>query len=52
MRVVILIATGMHTKRFKPCIAFLAFTAYNWELCCNTDLIQKKAFSVQNMMVQ
>ena len=38
---VILIAIGMHTK---PCIAPLAFTAYNWESCCNTDLIllQKK----------
>ena len=48
---VILIAIGMHTK---PCIASLAFTACNWELLCNTDLIllQKKAFSAQNMMVQ
>ena len=33
---VILIAIGMHTK---PCIASLAFTARNWESCCNTDLI-------------
>ena len=33
---VILIAIGMHTK---PCIASLAFTACDWELCCNTDLI-------------
>ena len=48
---VILIAIGMHTK---PCIASLAFTACDWELCCNTNLIlqQKKAFSAQNMMVQ
>ena len=48
---VILIAVGMHTK---PCIASLAFTACNWESCCNTDLIllQKKAFSAQNVMVQ
>ena len=40
----ILIAIGMHTK---PCIASLAFTAYDWESLCNTDLIllQKKAFS-------
>ena len=48
---VILIAIGMHTK---PCIASLPFTACNWELHCNTDLIllQKKAFSAQNVMVQ
>ena len=48
---VILIATGMHTK---SCIASLAFTACNWELLCNTDLIllQKKAFSAKNIMVQ
>ena len=48
---VILIAIGMHTK---PCIASLAFTACNWESRCNTDLIliQKKAFSAQNVMVQ
>ena len=40
----------MHTK---PCIDSLAFTACNWELLCNIDLIllQKKAFSTQNMMV-
>ena len=48
---VILITIGMHTK---PCIASLASTACNWELRCNTDLIllQKKAFSAQNVMVQ
>ena len=48
---VILIAIGMHTK---PCVASLAFTACDWELRCNTDLIllHMKAFSVQNMMVQ
>ena len=48
---VILIAIGMHTK---PYIASLAFTACNWEWRCSTDLIllQKKAFSAQNMMVQ
>ena len=48
---VILITIGMHTK---PCIASLVFTACNWELRCNTDLIllQKKAFSAQNVMVQ
>ena len=48
---VILITIGMHTK---PCIVSLAFTACNWESHCNTDLIllQKKAFSAQNMMVQ
>ena len=48
---VILIAIGMHTKQF---IASLTFTASNWESLCNTDLIllQKKAFSAQNMMVQ
>ena len=48
---VILITIGMHTK---PCIASLAFIACNWESLCNTDLIllQKKAYSVQNMMVQ
>ena len=48
---VILIAIGMHTK---PCIASLTFTACNWELLCNTDLIlvQKKGFSAQNMMVR
>ena len=47
---VILITVGMHTK---PCIASLAFTAFNWELRCNIDLIllQKKAFSAQNLMV-
>ena len=47
----ILIAIGMHTK---PCIASLAFTACNWESRCNKDLIllQKKAFSAQNVMVQ
>ena len=33
---VILIVIGMHTK---PCIASLAFTAFNWEWHCNTDLI-------------
>ena len=46
----ILIAIGMHTK---PCVVSLAFTACNWELLCNTDLIllQKKAFSAQNMML-
>ena len=46
----ILIAIGMHTK---PCIVSLAFTAFNWESLCNTDLIlqQKKAFSAQNVMV-
>ena len=45
---VILIAVGMHTK---PCIAS---PACNWESRCNTDLIllQKKAFSAQNVMVQ
>ena len=45
---VILIAVGMHTK---PCIAS---PACNWELRCNTNLIllQKKAFSAQNLMVQ
>ena len=49
---VILIAVGMHTK-LKPCIASPAFTACNWESHCNTDLIllQKKAFSAQNVMV-
>ena len=48
---VILIVIGMHKK---PCIASLAFTVYNWESHRNTDLIllQKKAFSAQNMMVQ
>ena len=48
---VILIAVGMHTK---PYIASPAFTACNWELCCNTDLIllQKKTFSAQNVMVK
>ena len=48
---VILIAIGMHTK---PCIASLAFTACKWGSRCNTDLIllQKKAFSAQNVMVQ
>ena len=48
---VILIAIGMHTK---PCIASLAFTVCNWESRRNTDLIllQKKAFSAQNVMVQ
>ena len=47
----ILITIGMYTK---PCIASLAFTACNWESLCNTDfiLLQKKAFSTQNMMVQ
>ena len=45
---VISITIGMHTK---PCIASPAFTAGNWELLCNTDLIllQKKAFSAQNI---
>ena len=33
---VILIAIGLHTK---PCNASLAFMACNWELLCNTDLI-------------
>ena len=35
-------------------MASLAFTACYWELLCNADLIllQKKAFSAQNMMVQ
>ena len=48
---VILIAVGMHTN---PCIASSAFTACNWESRCNTDLLllQKKAFSAQNVMVQ
>ena len=48
---VILIAIGMHTK---PCIVSLGFTACKWESRCNTDLIllQKKAFSTQNVMVQ
>ena len=48
---VILTTIGMHTK---PCNASLAFTPCNWELLCNTGLIllQKKAFSAQNMMVQ
>ena len=48
---VILIAIGLHTK---PYIAFPAFPACNWESRCNTDLIllQKKAFSAQNVMVQ
>ena len=48
---VILIAIGMHTKR---CNASLAFTACDWESRCNTDLIllQKKAFSAQNVMAQ
>ena len=48
---VILIAIGMHTK---PCIASLAFTACNWESCCNIELmlLQMKAFSAQNMMLQ
>ena len=48
---VILITVGMHTKL---CIASLAFTACDWESLCNTDLIllQKKAFSAQNMIVQ
>ena len=48
---VILIVIGMDTK---PCIPSLAFTAFNWEWHCNTDLIllHMKAFSVQNMMVQ
>ena len=48
---VILIAIGMHTK---PYIASLAFTAFNWELLCNRDLILllNKAFSAQNVMVQ
>ena len=48
---VILIAIGMHTK---PCTAFLAFTACNWESRGNTDfiLLQKKAFSAQNVIVQ
>ena len=38
----------------KPFIASLAFTACNWESHSNTDLIllQKKAFSAQNVMVQ
>ena len=38
----------------KPCIASVAFTACNWELLCNTELIllQKKAFSALNMMMQ
>ena len=47
---IIVITIGMHTK---ASIASLAFTACNWELLCNTDLIllQKKAFSAQNMMV-
>ena len=38
----------------KPCIASLTFTACNWELVCNTNLIllQKKAFSAQNIVVQ
>ena len=48
---VILILIEMHTK---PCIASLAFTACKWESHCNTDLIllQKKALSAQNVMVQ
>ena len=48
---VILIAVGMHTK---PCIASLAFTACNWESHYNIGLtlLQKKAFSAQNMLVQ
>ena len=48
---VILITVGIDTK---PCIASPAFTACNWELRCNTNLIlpQKKAFSAQNVMVQ
>ena len=33
---VILIIIGMHTK---PCNGTLAFTACNWGLLCNTDLI-------------
>ena len=48
---VILITVGMHTK---PRVASPAFTACKWELRYNTDLIllQKKAFSAQNVMVQ
>ena len=48
---VILIAIGMHTK---PFIASPAFTACNWESRCNINLtlLQKKAFSAQNVMVQ
>ena len=48
---VILTAIGMLKM---PHIGSLAFTACNWEFLCNTDLIlvQKKAFSAQNMMVQ
>ena len=48
---VIVIAIGMHTK---PCIASLAFTPCNSESRCNSELIllQKEAFSAQNVMVQ
>ena len=48
---VILIAMGIFTK---PYIASPAFTACTWESLCNTGLIllQKKAFSAHNVMVQ
>ena len=48
---VILITVGMHTK---PRVASPAFTACKWESHYNTDLIllQKKAFSAQNVMAQ